>query len=65
MGDHDTLHHLFNHPDVQGRLDPKVAPVLKKERELREDQVLPDGIQHISVLHDYISVISIDIFERC
>merc|ERR1719219_986150 len=39
VGDHDTLHYLFNHPDVQGRFDPKFASVLKAERELPEDQV--------------------------
>ena len=39
VGDHNTLHYLFNHPDVQGRIDPKIAAVLKKERELKEDQV--------------------------
>jgi len=39
VGDHDTLHYLFNHPDVQGRFDPKFSSVLKMERELREDQV--------------------------
>ena len=38
VGDFDTLHHLFNHPQVQNRMNPRLHTSSELERRLRAGQ---------------------------
>ena len=41
VGDHDTLHYLFNHPQVQGRMNPRLLTTTQMERKLTPGQDIP------------------------
>ena len=38
VGNFDTLHHLFNHPQVQNRMNPRLHTLSELERRLRAGQ---------------------------
>ena len=45
VGDFDTLHYLFNHPQVQNRMNPKLQTSNRLERRLRPGEDIPGVLQ--------------------